>query len=806
MAKKAKASKDAERDAAASERVLAACASIASLTSTAVEQATDSAAPFLSFAQRSRIRAMGMSFETGPTGIVVRAPAPSRPSPVVTSGDGGITREEIDAIVAHRVEIALTEALQRIGVAPDSTIQAQIDGRIGGQISEQENRILDYVRTQLTDSLRVFEERLDERLGELEAARREDEVEEQLEQAREDLLKNIDEVRTVDVSADQFAFAAGIVEVAGATGANPTVDDEVVEVGDGEVEVEGMAEDDDLGELEADDADELLAAVDAADDVEEYAGEVVALEEYAGEVEALEEVEAEPMEVEAESMEVEAEPVEVEAEPMEVEAEPMEVEAEPVEVEAEPMEVEAEPMEVEAEPMEVEAEEEIVEVEAEPMEVEAEPMEVEAEPVEIEAVEQVEEELVELDLDASGALELSADDEVAADDADEVEVEVAADDADEVEVEVAADDADEVEVEVAADDADEVEVEVAADDADEVEVEVAADDADEVEVEVAADDADEVEVEVAADDAVEIDVADEVEVEADDAVEIDVGGEIDESVELELASGETAAAQADEDDDEYDLGLDFGDGAEDEDLEELSVIRSMPDEEAPSLSLDESIELDPASLDELADNDVGLGTLGTGPDEIQIVGDDDEEESDFEVEIDEDDDGDDEGDDDARSSIINKYMDRALQMGARQQFTPALELYSKVLELDGKHFDALVSRGVVYSKTKDYRKATEDFRRAQEIAPDRAGSYYGLAELHYNRRQFNKAIKNYNQALERDDQLAEAYCRRGLSYYYLKNYKVAFHDLYKAYDINPDLPKIRSFLKLVQNKIKESEG
>ena len=758
MAKKAKASKDAERDAAASERVLAACASIASLTSTAVEQATDSAAPFLSFAQRSRIRAMGMSFETGPTGIVVRAPAPSRPSPVVTSGDGGITREEIDAIVAHRVEIALTEALQRIGVAPDSTIQAQIDGRIGGQISEQENRILDYVRTQLTDSLRVFEERLDERLGELEAARREDEVEEQLEQAREDLLKNIDEVRTVDVSADQFAFAAGIVEVAGATGANPTVDDEVVEVGDGEVEVEGMAEDDDLGELEADDADELLAAVDAADDVEEYAGEVVALEEYAGEVEALEEVEAEPMEVEAESMEVEAEPVEVEAEPMEVEAEPMEVEAEPVEVEAEPMEVEAEPMEVEAEPMEVEAEEEIVEVEAEPMEVEAEPMEVEAEPVEIEAVEQVEEELVELDLDASGALELSADDEVAADDADEVEVEVAADDADEVEVEVAADDADEVEVEVAADDA------------------------------------------------VEIDVADEVEVEADDAVEIDVGGEIDESVELELASGETAAAQADEDDDEYDLGLDFGDGAEDEDLEELSVIRSMPDEEAPSLSLDESIELDPASLDELADNDVGLGTLGTGPDEIQIVGDDDEEESDFEVEIDEDDDGDDEGDDDARSSIINKYMDRALQMGARQQFTPALELYSKVLELDGKHFDALVSRGVVYSKTKDYRKATEDFRRAQEIAPDRAGSYYGLAELHYNRRQFNKAIKNYNQALERDDQLAEAYCRRGLSYYYLKNYKVAFHDLYKAYDINPDLPKIRSFLKLVQNKIKESEG
>ena len=201
-------------------------------------------------------------------------------------------------------------------------------------------------------------------------------------------------------------------------------------------------------------------------------------------------------------------------------------------------------------------------------------------------------------------------------------------------------------------------------------------------------------------------------------------------------------------------------------------------------------------------------TLGEGPDEIRVPDEEGDEVVAIDVDVDVDVDLDESAiaEMDGPEDIISRHMERATQMGSRQQFKPALELYNKVLELDATHFDALVSRGVLYSKTKDYRKATEDFRQAQEVAPDRAGSYYGLAELHYNRRQFNKAIKNYNLALERDDQLAEAYCRRGLSYYYLKNYKVAFHDLYKAYDINPDLPKIRSFLKLVQSKIKETEG
>lgn len=591
-------------DAEASERVLAACANLTSLSVTAIEEATTAAQPFLSFAQRTRIRALATNFDPSAGAVRVVREAPARSVSVVGGDGSGPSRAEIDAIIEHRVQIAVTEALQRLGAAPGQTIAGQIDKTVQTQVVDQENRILDYVRTQLTDSLGVFETRLDERLADIKDAQSKTAVDSQVEEAREKLLKDIDEVRTVEVGEDAFAFAAGIVEV---DGTDEDAHDEVIVAGEDEVAVETEA-----------------VEVEVGDGIEVEVGDGV--EDEPGEVEAVE-VEAEPLEIEVEAAEVEAVEVEVEA----AEAEGTEVEVEPVEIEV-----------GEIEPVEVDIEGDA-------------PVELAAESIEISELEEVE--------------------------------------------------------------------------------------------------------------------ADE------EAVEIEVGD--DASIELDSVDLETM-----------------------EDLEEISVVHSIPGEAMEEVDVD----LGEVELDE----DLAGMTLGDGPDEIRVDEDeaakadedgDPESEMDIEIDIEE---ADEDGDD--KDAAIARYMDRAVQMGARQQFTPALELYSKVLDLDDGHFDALVSRGVLYSKTKEYRKATDDFRKAQEIAPERAGSYYGLAELHYNRRQFNKAIKNYNLALERDDQLAEAYCRRGLSYYYLKNYKVAFHDLYKAYDINPDLPKIRSFLKLVQNKIKESEG
>ena len=606
-----------EFDRAASDRIVSACASLSSLSVTAVEEATYAATPFLSFAQRSRIRALATRFDSGGgTTTLIQAPA-VRPLETKVVEGGGLSREEIGAIVAHRVEIAVTELLQKLGVAPDSTIKEQTERTVQAEIGSQEQRLLDWMKRHLTDSLEMLESTLDDRIAdflEVDTDQSQAEVDAQLEEARENLLKNIDEVRTVDVGFD-MDFAAGIVELDQTTGSHDSAAIEAALAEAGDIEVGG------------DDEDEIELGGD--DEEIEIAGEEV-------EVEAL---------------------------------------------------------------------------------------------------------------------------------GDDIEVEALGDD-----IEIAADDDGDA-IEIATDDGGSIELEVGDDDADPTQ-----------EVEAA----DEVEISVSGDDAASTEIA----LDDDDEDDLD-------SIDLETVAEMEAPAES-------------------EDLEEISVVQAIPSElEIESDAVDEAALAEAMEV-ELEEDDLSLMTLGEGPDEIRIediraeldavdVQIDDDDEVEVEVDADVDVTAEDvaaaEGGD--VLAMVAKYMDKASQMSARRQYTPAMELYSKVLDLDKQNFDALISRGLIYSETKDYKKATDDFKAAQSIAPDRAGSYYGLAELHYNRRQFNKAIKNYSQALKYDDKLAEAWCRRGLSYYYQKNYKKAYLDLFRAYDINPNLPKIKNFLKLVRNKLEE---
>jgi tetratricopeptide (TPR) repeat protein len=311
-------------------------------------------------------------------------------------------------------------------------------------------------------------------------------------------------------------------------------------------------------------------------------------------------------------------------------------------------------------------------------------------------------------------------------------------------------------------------------------------------------------------------------------LDLDVAGTED-AVEIELGSGDE-----DEDDVEDDVELEFGEDvefeattispppadeveagetdlmieAEDEGVEELSVIEEAPDglgiEVDGGLDSDEGdlIELDLGELDEDDDNPALL-TLGTGPDDIDSLS-FAEISADYEIEAIEDDPGEEEEDGDV-TRTIEHYLKRAAEMRARKQSAAAMELYSKVLDLDTDNYEARVGRGVVHLEAKDYKRSVEEFNRADRIDPSKPAGSLGLAEVHFHRKQFNKAIRHYTRCLKLDDRLAQAYCNRGLSYYYQKNYKKAFLDLMKAYDLDSELPNIKKYLKLVRNKVKSDK-
>ena len=645
-------------DPALSQRILRACAGIHSFASSASDEASQAAAPFLSFAQRSRIRALATDFESRrQTFSIQSAPATAQASSQVVDG-AALGREEVEAIVNHRIDIAVQEAFQTLGISPDATIPRQIERTIEVQLNSQEQRLLDYVKRHLTDSLEMLESTIEDRIADyIDAAAGEDsdpeteearaEIDAKVEEAREQLLKNIDEVREVQVGFDIANFASQIIEInEAATGGHRSIGDDDIAAGDGE-------------EIELGDGDEIELAGD--DDIE---------------------------------------------------------------------------------------------------------------------------------LTADDDVELAADDDV----------ELAADD----DIELAADD----DIELAADDGAATEVELAP----EPEL-AAAGDSDSVDIELAEDEDD--------GDGPLQSLAD-LEGLPDNAEDLTDDGMADVT-----QSGDAATLELDSEPPPSEAAASALESeASDEAIEEISVIAPIPDD----LESVGEIELDTAELvesdddaqlqagmaldlgededeDEDDDENLALSTLGTGPEDLQVAPIEDisdrdiESEIEIEIEIDEEPES-----EEARANTIERYLQRAAEMRNRRQAAAAMELYSKVLDLDDANYEARIGRGVLNLEAKDYKRAVDEFTRAEKIDASRPASALGLAEVHFHRKQFNKAIRHYTQCLKLDDKLAQAYCNRGLSYYYQKNYKKAFLDLMRAYDIDSELPNIKKYLKLVRNKVKSEKG
>lgn len=246
-----------------SRRLLQACAGISALAHTALSEGTAAAAPFLGFAQKARIRTLSTRFDggRGNEAVVVHA-APT--SGAVAPG-GGLSAEDVERIVGQRVDAAVRQALQASGAEQLRTVAEGLERRIEISGTEHEARIMDYVKRQLDDALEMLDSMIDERLREASATRVKEQEAEQIEKAavreeidrrvndaREALLKDIDEVRTVDVGFNIDNFAADMAAaMAGQDDGSSAVDELIVGDQEEEVAAEAAAEEDSQESMEA---------------------------------------------------------------------------------------------------------------------------------------------------------------------------------------------------------------------------------------------------------------------------------------------------------------------------------------------------------------------------------------------------------------------------------------------------------------------------------------------------------------------------------------------------------------------------
>jgi tetratricopeptide (TPR) repeat protein len=124
-----------------------------------------------------------------------------------------------------------------------------------------------------------------------------------------------------------------------------------------------------------------------------------------------------------------------------------------------------------------------------------------------------------------------------------------------------------------------------------------------------------------------------------------------------------------------------------------------------------------------------------------------------------------------------------------EKYSYAIKLYNQALALEPElFFWAYGSRGYTYFRLRDYDRAIEDFTQAIERAPDYIWGYGQRGRVYRHLNILDKALADLNRALELDPYDAWAYSHRGLAYSYLHEYQLALADSNRAIELNPAYP------------------
>lgn len=114
-----------------------------------------------------------------------------------------------------------------------------------------------------------------------------------------------------------------------------------------------------------------------------------------------------------------------------------------------------------------------------------------------------------------------------------------------------------------------------------------------------------------------------------------------------------------------------------------------------------------------------------------------------------------------------------------------IELYTEVLKIS-PDADAYNNRGNAYDDKGVYDKAIDDYNHAIELRPDEVIAYNNRGVAYSKIGDYRKAMKDYNQAIRIKPNYVEAYNNRGNVYSAIGNYQKAIDDYTYAISLRPD--------------------
>ena len=132
------------------------------------------------------------------------------------------------------------------------------------------------------------------------------------------------------------------------------------------------------------------------------------------------------------------------------------------------------------------------------------------------------------------------------------------------------------------------------------------------------------------------------------------------------------------------------------------------------------------------------------------------------------------------------YFSRGLAKRELKDFTGAINDNTLAIKINPKYSMSYINLGNGYAGMSDFKKAEENFKKADELDPLSPYPPYSLGVIEENRGNLKSAISNYEQSVSRDSTFENGYYNLAAVYANLKDYKNANKNILKVLELNPN--------------------